>query len=178
MIRPGLTAVLMLLCAATAALGQTEWVRLDAPAASPEPASGIWRVVPEGAVFRCEHLPGHSGSYALRLLYSPDLSLRPGTCFGTMTPAGRPGVYDARLMLDPAHFSKKEQTRTFTIEMNGQADRMTFKAYKDKIKINLNRWLPYFFRVSVSRESTRPADLDGAVRIDGRDGGAGNIVIL
>lgn len=177
MIRKGLTAVLML-CAAMAAQAQVHRVRLDSVEASSEPAAGYWRVAPGGAIFICEPRQGHSGSYNLRMLYSPELGIAPGTFFGTMTPSGSPGVYEAALMLNPANFKEAEHRRTFTIEMDDAADRMMFKAYHNNVKVNFRRLLPYFSRVSVYRENTRPNNIDGAVRIDGEIPGAANIVIL
>ncbi len=176
--RAGLTAALCILGAVSAVQGRTQWVRLDSVAASSEPASGYWRVAPEGAVFICEPLPGHSGSYSMKLLFSPDLSIRPGTFFGTMTQSGKTGVFDAELMLDPSKFKSREHRRTFTIEMNETSDKMVFKAYHDRLKVNFGRLLPYFFRISVRRDNTRPENIDGAVRIDGTELFADRIVIL
>ena len=174
----GLTAAVCILCVAWASRGQTQWVRLDSVAASSEPASGYWRVAPEGALFLCQPRPGHSGSYNLTLLFSPDLSIRPGTFFGTMAPTGKTGVFDAELMLDPSKFNRREHRRTFTIEMNETTDKMIFKAYHDRLTVNFGRLLPYFFRISVRRDKTRPENIDGAVRIDGSDLFADKIVIL
>lgn len=175
--RRGLIA-LWLLCASLAAHAQLQRVSLDSIAPSTEPAAGYWRIEPEGAIFVCEPYAGRTGSYTLRLVSSPVLGVAPGTYFGAMTATAKKGVYQAELILDPSNFKRRAHTRNCTIEMNEEANRLIFKPYHNRLKVNLNRLMPYLFRVSLRQENTRPDDIDGAVRIDGADNPGGKIVIL
>ncbi len=39
------------------------------------------------------------------------------------------------------------------------------RSYRKGKTVNLLRWLPYLFRISVSEVDTRPSGIDGATRI-------------
>ncbi len=161
-----LTAILLLAAAFTAA-AQMRWVRLDTLTAAEMPA-GVWRQMPAGAIFEVAPIAGRQGEYTMSLLTSDDLTILPGTHFGTMRATAEPGIYDAELFLDPKNAGTQRNNRKkrrFTISVDLHAARMHFKEYKSRFTVSLWRLFPYLFRFSVKYEDTRPEGLDGAVRI-------------
>lgn len=156
------------LCVAVLSPARVHEVPLDTVGPYATPYEGVWRMTPGGAVFALDAVPGRAGTYDMRMIFSPDLTIAPDTYFGTMTATADPAVYDASLLLDPSGTKgakSMRRRRSFTVEFNTDANRMVFKPYSDKWTVNFNRILPYLFRFSVRRENTRPKGLDGAVRI-------------
>lgn len=149
---------------ATLAQAQAQWLRLDSVAADDIPM-GVWRQMPAGALFKIERVSGHKDVFRLTLLYSEDLTIKPGTEFGTMRATAVRGTYDASLLADPRKPGAASKRRSFTIEVDPEAGRLCFKHYKKHFTVNFTRMLPYLVRFSVRREDTRPEGIDGAVRI-------------
>lgn len=162
MIRRASAAIVALAVALTAA-AQWQPVHLDSISAHRSP-EGIWRMAPTGTIFEIKARPGHAGSYTLEMHLSPDLRVSSGTAMGGMTEAGKAGVYDARLRVDPVTGSQSEHERSYTLTLDGDG-RLTVKPYSKKLSVNLNRLLPYMFRFSVRKVDTRPDDIDAAYRL-------------
>ena len=166
MSRLRLTLFSVALCVALSGFADVRWVRLDSVGTAPY--EGVWRMTGSGAIFAIEPKPGLTECYALTLLWSPDLGIPSGSELGEMRPAGRQLVFDAVLGLDHnggRHISGIGKKYRFELEFSPGMQRISFKAYKQSWRVNIFRWLPYLFRTSVSKTDTRPADIDGAVRL-------------
>lgn len=132
-----------------------------AGADSPE---GVWRIGDAGAVFEVRPLAGSEDSFELYLLSSPDLSIVPGSFFGTMTSTGTRHVYEARLRLDSsARTSSKNHSFIFTL--SDDATRLKMRHYVRGKQVSFYRWASYLFRVGIHNVDSRPSDVDAAVRI-------------
>lgn len=132
-------------------------------------AEGVWRFVPDGAVFAIVREPGaFSGRFRVVVLDSPDMSIPPGTEVGSAARTAVPGKYDVRLHLRPAGSRRLmagfSDPSTFIMEVD-PSGRLTLTGYRRGKRVKINRWLPYFFRLRVEDVDTRPQGLDGAVRL-------------
>ena len=154
----------MFMVAAFAAHGRITHLCLDSVSA-PAPCEGVWRMQPAGAVFMLTPLSGRNGAMEMTLLHSECYSVSPYTSVGTLLPASENGVYDASLTLDPTKGSARHNQHKFAVKYDRHADRLTFVPYSSSWRVNINRLLPYLFRFSITRNNTRPSDMDGAVRI-------------
>ncbi len=165
MMRAVLTS-LLLLCAACAA-AQAKWVRLDSVAPAGTYETGVWQKMPAGAFFTVKTVPGNKDEFRMEMIYSEDLTIAPGTYFGTMRRSAKPGVYDAELLINPRDNGtawRKQRRRTFAINISPEGT-MNFVQYSKGLRVNFARLLPYLFRFSVSSADNRPEGLDGARRV-------------
>lgn len=163
MMRGVLTSLLLLVAAGAAA--QVRWVRLDSVARTGTYEAGVWQKLPAGAFFTVSPVPGNKDEFSMEMLYSDDLTIAPGTYFGTMRRTAKAGTYDATLLLNPRDKGRSNQRRrTFTINVSPEGT-MNFVQYKKGLRVNFARLLPYLFRFSVSSTDTRPEGLDGARRV-------------
>lgn len=166
MSRRRLILLTVTLCVALSGSARLRWVKVDSVGAASY--DGVWRMTGSGAIFAIEPKPGLTESYALTLLWSPDLGLPSGSELGEMRPAGRQLVFDASLGLDHKggrHIPGIGRKYRFELEFSPGMQRIRFRPYKQSWRVNVFRWLPYLFRTSVSKTDTRPADIDGAVRL-------------
>lgn len=173
----GVLLSLLLLVAARAA-AQARWIRLDSVVAAGTYEIGVWQKLPAGAFFTVSPVPGNKDEFCLEMLYSDDLTIAPGTYFGTMRRTAKPGVYDATLLLNPRDNGKswrKQRKRTFAINLSPEGT-MNFVQYTKGLRMNFARLLPYLFRFSVSSTDTRPEGLDGARRVAPEP--SGDIIVL
>ncbi len=135
---------------------------LNADATEADRLEGIWQATGDGAIFAIRRVPATVATYELVMVDSPDWQVAPGTPFGTLRATGSADTFDASLLADPA--DRRSRKRDFVFELSPDRQRIVFKPYRRNRTINFERWLRYLFRVSV-QESTRPKDLDGAVRL-------------
>lgn len=126
-----------------------------------DPLGGIWRIGPGGAIIAILPVAASRGQFDIYLLDSPDMSVIPGGKIGSAVSTGANGTYDAEFS-GAGKLISKRQRFIITLSPDGT---LAFKSYKKGKKISLWRWLPYLFRFSVSEYDTRPASVDGAVRI-------------
>lgn len=138
-------------------------------AAAADPVEGLWKFNGDGATVRIVPSTDASGRLQMVWVDGPDMSVEPGHVVAFITPGARAGVYDCVVSDDPrrtrhGHGGKK----TFIMHLDADhASRLTFEAYSRSRRISLWRMLPYLFRVSVGPAPKAPADLEGAVRLDG-----------
>lgn len=130
------------------------------------PIEGIWKMTPGGGetMFAVCAKPGSESEFDIIIIESPDWRIKSGTKCGKLWVAARKGVYDCMMLSNPSK-PMSYGKYTATVELDDQGRRLIFKPYKKKRSISLKRWLPYFFRISITEEDTRPKDLDGAYRI-------------
>jgi len=151
-----------------AAGAETLWVKLDSIASAPGTPEGIWRIA-SGAVFSIKPRHGQRGVYDLALLHSSDLSVQPGSFFGTMTAGADSHTFDASLLSDPKVKSAgdKHKARQFVITFDDTFDNLKIKNYRTGIAVNIFRLVPYLFRVGIERRDERPDGIVGAERCNG-----------
>ena len=128
-----------------------------------DPLCGIWRIGGDGALIAILPETASTARFEIYLLDSPDMSVIPGNKIGSATATGQPGIYDAELAQSQS-LLKKRQRYIFTLDRDGY---LSLKPYKQGKKVSLWRLLPYLFRasVSVSDINTRPASVDGAIKV-------------
>lgn len=126
------------------------------------PVEGIWRMSGSEGLFAVVADPG-TIFFRLIVVDSPDRNILPGTVMGACTAAGRADCYDARIYTsgDTGILSKPKR---FTVTLD-DGGRLIMVPVTNKLKVNLWRFLPYMFRMTVTRVNNRPDNLDGAVRV-------------
>lgn len=126
------------------------------------PIEGVWRMSGSEGLFAVVADPG-TIFFRLIVVDSPDRNILPGTVMGACTAAGRADCYDARIYTsgDSGILSKPKR---FTVTLADDC-RLIMVPVTDRLKVNLWRFLPYMFRMSVTRVNNRPDNLDGAVRV-------------
>lgn len=134
-----------------------------------DPICGIWQLgeaseLTDGAVtFAVVRAHGSASGFDIILVDSPDMSALPGTNLGSARSTGRPGIYDADLSGTNTIGGKKSVKRCI---MNIDAEgKMSIRPYKQGHKFRFWRWLPYMLRMTMTKEDTRPREVDGASRI-------------
>ncbi len=131
---------------------------------------GIWEFAGEGTYMAIERMPSSSGAstiYRMVAVRSSDLSTRPGTVMGYLTPSSRRGVYDARIYTthtdDGTLLFRPE---TFTVTLGDGGTRITVRQYGKKFRFNWWRLIiPYMYRSVLTRVERPSGDIDGCVRI-------------
>ena len=129
--------------------------------------AGLWQMRGDGAVFTIVPRAGSAESFDLYIIDSPDLSIAENTYFGTMRRTGNGLSYDATLHADikGATPSLRNKKRNFILEFSTDGSYLTLQPYTKGKRVNIMRWLPYLFRISVTDADTRPKHIDGARRI-------------
>ena len=142
---------------------RVNYVEDDAGNFSPE---GRWQAGGDGAVFEIRPRAGHNGVFDLVLLSSDDMSLSPGVKMGAMTSTGTPYSYDASMLARPGD---KTFAKVYRFIFKFEPDFCSFSMtpYHRGKRVNLLRWVPYLFRVSISETDTRPKNVDEAFRLSG-----------
>ncbi|MCM1519001.1 MAG: hypothetical protein NC117_10205 [Pseudoflavonifractor sp.] len=130
---------------------------------------GIWMFTASGATVTMERFTPDDAAappvcYRLVVLSAPSRSIVPGTIMGYAVPTSRQGVYDAALYTSSEDASLTTPGR-FTIKMGDDDNRLSFTPVKRGVTVNIRRYLPYMFRIGISRYDTRDASLDGCVRV-------------
>ncbi|MCM1068133.1 MAG: hypothetical protein NC418_11230 [Muribaculaceae bacterium] len=142
--------------------------RLDSvPASASHIPAGVWQIGGGGAVFAIEPVAA-TGIYELRIVDSPDYTLPQGHIFGTMTHTGTGGTYDVSLAMKPrakSHSGIPGRRTDYIFTFDPTLCKLTMRHYRKGWSLNVLRALPYLFRISVSEHNSRPAAIDGAVRI-------------
>lgn len=131
---------------------------------------GIWEFAGEGsymAIERSHDTSGASTLYRMVTVRSTNLSIRPGTVMGYLTPSSKRGVYDARIYTshtdDATRLFKPD---TFTVTLGDDGSRITVKPYGKIFRFNWWRLvLPFMYRRVISRVERPAGDIEGCVRI-------------
>lgn len=131
---------------------------------------GLWEFAGEGSVMaveRDERTSGAATVYRMVAVRSTDLSIRPGTVMGYLTPSSKRGVYDARIYSshtdDGTRLHKPEKC---TVTLGDEATRITVRPYGKGFRVNWWRLLlPYMYRYLITRTDRSPGDIEGCIRI-------------
>lgn len=138
---------------------------LDTVTAMPAPC-GIWQTGgPGGAVFRVQP-SARPGVYEMRIIDSPDLRLASGTVFGTMTPTGTVGCFDAEMKLNPASPASSKK-HNFILRFAPDGNTFTMHHYRKGVSVDVLRLMPYLYRLRMTHHNNRPDGIDGGRRIGG-----------
>lgn len=124
---------------------------------------GVWRTSGSEGMMA---IVADSGTIFHRIivLESPDRNILPGTVMGVCTALGRNNSYDARIYTTESTSGVLAKPKRFTLTLSDDG-RLIMEPITNKLKVNLWRFLPYMFRMSVVRVNNRPDNLDGAVRV-------------
>lgn len=124
---------------------------------TPDPIEGLWQFPADGAALLIEKKS--ATTYDIKILESPKLDVKPGTSIGTAVTTPTKNTYDAHFdskKLANKRLKKADASLTIT---DGH---LCFRPYSTGKRVTFWRWLPYFFRVGVHDNNSRPANLDGA----------------
>lgn len=138
-----------------------------------DPLAGIWRIGSDGATVAFLPEASAQSGFDIVILDSPDMSVIPGRKIGRAAATGKIGTYDATFqqLRSPG---KKSVRCIITLGKDG---RLSLDYYKQGYSVRLWRLLPYLFRFSVSRNDTRPASVDGAIRMYPPTGQGGPVML-
>ena len=128
--------------------------------------SGRWRLTSGGAEIEIAQTPAKAGSYVIRYVDGPDMSIPPGKEIGEMHSTPTPGRFLAHMRSNPARAHSKRRSLIVTLKSEGS---LSFQPYRSGMSISLWRLLPYLFRVTVVQPGQQPAETEGAVRADRPD---------
>jgi len=128
----------------------------------PAPIEGLWQL-PSGAILATHRLD--DSSFELKLFNSPDLSAQQGIVVGTLRPGAKPGMYDASLARSIDRGVPSKRTVSVAITISDDLSWIEFTHYRKGISVDIRRFIPYLFRLSIRSSDTRPDGLNGARRI-------------
>lgn len=131
-------------------------------------AEGIWQMADGGAIFRLRPKAGTPGVLEMLIIDAPDYTIPSGMVTGEFTPTAVAGRYDVSMLRTDGKGRLKTKAglkRSFSADIDVQTGTMALTPYDKGLSVNLFRLIPYLFRVSVTSKDSRPAKLDGAVRL-------------
>lgn len=126
----------------------------------PDPIEGVWQFPADGASIFIEKKT--ATTYDIKILDSPMLDVRPGICIGTAVATPSSSTFDAHLDAKKIGNKRLKKADAILTLVDGH---LCIRPYSTGKKIALWRWIPYFFRVSVYNDNTRPSNLDGAEKV-------------
>ncbi len=131
---------------------------------------GIWQFADNGTKIAIERedpdkFPNTGYTlYRLVIIDSPNNFIKNGTIMGYATPTAKRNNYEARIYTSVYNGNKLKNTQNVILSIN-EDNRLVFKEYNEGYKLNIRRLIPYIFRISITKYSTRPQDLDGCIKI-------------
>lgn len=135
---------------------------------------GLWRFAAEGTLMAIERIDDDTPSaddagtvtYRMVVVSAADLSLRPGTVMGYLSPTAKRGVYDARLYTgrtDPG--TALHSPKSYTVTLTDSDTRLSLNRYGTSYRFNWWRLLPYMYSRLVSRTEKKPSGTEGCLRV-------------
>lgn len=131
--------------------------------------TGTYRL-PSGAVMEFAPRQGAPGVCDVILLDGPRLDIPSGTVVGELLRADGALRGDLILRIDPRKAGGRKGRVTFAAEFSPDGRRVTLNHYREGVRVELLRLIPYLFRVGIERRDGRPSGLDVAERIGPRPG--------
>lgn len=132
-----------------------------------DPIEGIWELTSDGAVVAIEREPattrGATTTYRITAISMPDRSVAPGTLMGRAASTANARKFDSLIYTNVTD-GKLRSPAGFIITISDD-DRLSLFHYRQGVKFNLWRMVPYMFRYSVSTIDERPKGIDGMVRL-------------
>lgn len=136
------------------------------------PVEGLWQFPGHDAVIEIcrddtSSVSDNVARYNMTLILTSDLSVRPGTVVGYLTPTGRYGVYDSRIYTEMSSDGERRlvNPRKYVLTLEDGESRLVMKRYGKKMKFRWWRLMPYMFRWAISDSEISPGELEGLVRI-------------
>lgn len=135
---------------------------------------GLWRFATEGSLMAIERTdsrpldPDEAGvdTYRMVIVRAADISLRPGTIIGYLTPTARRGVYDARIYTSRSDDGTRlHSPKKFTLTLGDDNSRLAIATYGNSLRFNWWRLLPYMYRRVVTPREKSPGDINGCLRV-------------
>lgn len=135
---------------------------------------GLWRFAAEGTLMAIERddsrevSPDEAGTFIYRMVIvsAADLSLRPGTVMGYLSPTAKRGVYDARIYTGRTDAATAlHSPKTFTLTLGDNDSRLSISRYGSSLRFNWWRLLPYMYSRLISRREKSPGNIDGCLRV-------------
>jgi len=135
---------------------------------------GMWRFATEGslmAIERCSETTAGDNEagvtiYRMVIVRAVDLTLRPGTVMGYLTPTAKRGVYDARIYTGRRmDGTALNSPKTFTLTLNDADSRLAISRYGSTLRFNWWKLLPYMYRHIFTRKDKNPGEINGCIRI-------------
>lgn len=135
---------------------------------------GLWRFAAEGTLMAIEKeedsnfSPDDAGTvtYRMVIVRAADMSLRPGTVMGYLSPTAKRGVYDGRIYTGRTDAGTAlHSPKTFTLTLGDDENRLAISSYGSSLHFNWWRLLPYMYRRLITKSEKRPGDIDGCLRV-------------
>ena len=135
---------------------------------------GLWRFAAEGTLMAIERTDDRgiptdeagSVTYRMVVVSAADLSLRPGTVMGYLSPTAKRGVYDARLYTGRTDAGTAlHSPRTYTVTLTDSDSRLSLNRYGTSYRFNWWRLLPYMYSRLISRTDKKASGIEGCLRV-------------
>lgn len=135
---------------------------------------GLWRFASEGSLMAIERVGDADISsteagtmvYRMVIVRAADLSLRPGTVMGYLTPTAKRGVYDARIYTGRHdNGTSLHSPKTYTLTLNDSDSRVSISRYGTSLRFNWWKLLPYMYRHIFTRKEKSPGEIQGCLRV-------------
>lgn len=135
---------------------------------------GLWRFAAEGTLMAIERTDDRSLSaddagsvtYRMVVVSAADLSLRPGTVMGYLSPTAKRGVYDARLYTGRTDAGTAlHSPKSYTVTLADSDSRLSLNRYGTSYHFNWWRLLPYMYSRLISRTERKTSGTEGCVRV-------------
>lgn len=132
-----------------------------------DPLEGIWEFSGDGAIVAIERErePRRfaSASYRLTAISMPDRSVAPGTLIGRAVTTASDNKFDAAIYTK-AVYGLLQTPSNFIMTLTADG-RLLLSHYRQGVKLNLWRMVPYMFRYSVKGVDERPKGIDGMIKL-------------
>lgn len=136
---------------------------------------GLWRFASEGTLMAIERCDDTSNDnpfdpeatvYHMVVVRAADMTLRPGTVMGYLTPTAKRGVYDARIYTSRHdNGTTLHSLKKFTLTLTDDDSRLAISGYGSSLKFNWWRLLPYMYRHLFTRKEKSPGEIHGCLRV-------------
>lgn len=138
-----------------------------------QPLEGIWYYPKEQTKLAIERWKGEKNiAYRIILIESPDLQLLPGTVVGYLAPSAVDNKFEMWLYSEHDHVNMTSPLNCVAT-LNANATSLTFDPphWKLKVRVNLARFLPSFFRgISITPDIEREKLPIGFTKVYPRNG--------
>lgn len=132
---------------------------------------GLWEVAGQGSLMAIERTDarwaGGATVYAMVIVRSSSLALRPGTVIGYLTPGAEHGCYDSRIYgsRSASGISLSGPGR-YTARLSDDSGFLSLKPYGRTLRLNWWRLLlPYMYRHAISPLEREPRGIEGFRRV-------------
>ncbi len=134
-------------------------------ACAADPIEGQWRIGASEAIVNIRPCAAPD-AFEMVWVDGADCSILPGTIVGQLTAAPTPGLYDCRMPIDPTGATKPKVWEATISLSERDPYSFTFGHYERRTTLSIRNLLPRWLRVSIGHKDTRPANLEGARRLD------------